>query len=470
MKKLIFITLCFTSILFAQNQQLDLENLYEKAYFLETAQRDLQKSFTVYEAVLALNPEDDLAARCHLRIAEIYRKTNKNKQAKLTYQKILKNFAQQKEICQQVQKKLKEYYGAADSSASLLDKIKTTTITVDFKEAPLEDFIRFLAKTADINILVVEGMQIPITLKVKKVSVKALLDILPSITGVSYKVWNGIIIIGNLPVEWRIDSTSDSVPATTKEKEDYLQNNLLNVDFLETPSQDFFNFFAKTLDLNIVLTKEAQGKKINLSLRNVSAKNILQIACSLIDCRYHYQNSIIVIDHEDKYRSTSNEIYELPLQFTYDHPPVENQKFTVIITHKDPQSKITESDRYALQKKENNQYTMRLQFTAPFDISVQHPGYYPQKKFVKKLAKTVFAMQAKKRQLSFHIHNSKTKKMVLAKAVMVNAKQASFNDRYSPGQKLQVEIKCQGYKPFTTTVTVVPGKGPFIIDVPVVAE
>lgn len=467
MKKIIFIILCLANMLFAQDQ-VNLKALYEKAYFLETVQRDLQKSFTVYEAILALKPQDELAAQCHLRIAEIYRKKNKSVLAKSTYQRILKDFAAQKEICAQVQQKLREHYGAADSTASLLDKIKNTKITIEFEQTPMKEFVHFLAKTTDINIVLSERINDPIVLKMKDVTVKNLLDALARL-GFSYKIWNGIVIIGNLPVEWGIDKTFDSVPVITQEKEDYLRNNLLTLELLETPSQEFFDTFAKTLNLNIIIAKEAQEKKISLSLKNVSAKNILHIACSLINCRYHYRDSILVIDHEDNYNSGIEGLHGIQLEFTYDHPPVENKRFTVI-TYKnvgENGSKTVENDSYILEKKSNNQYTVPLDFSFPFEISVVHPGYYSQKKVVKEHGKIQFAMKAKKRQLSFYIHNRKNQKAVLAKKVVVNGKKALFGDVFSPGEKLEIYIECKGYKPFTTTVVVVPGKGPFIIDVPV---
>lgn len=467
MKKIIFVILCLVNILFAQDQ-VDLKTLYEKAYFLETVQRDVQKSLTVYEAILALNPQDELAAQCYLRIAEIHRKKNNSALAKSTYHRILKDFAAQKEICAQVQQKLQEHYGVADSTASLLDKIKNTKITLDFEQTPMKELVHFLAKTVNINIVLSERMDEPIVLKMKDVTVKNLFDALARL-GFPYKIWNGIVIIGALPVEWSVGKTFDSVPVITQEKEEYLRNNLLTLELLETPSQEFFDTFAKALNLNIIIAKEAQEKKISLSLKNVSAKNILHIACSLINCRYHYRDSILVIDHEDNYDSSIEGLHGIQLELTYDHPPVENKRFTVI-THKsvgENGSSTVENDSYILEKKSDNQYTVPLDFAVPFDISVEYPGYYSQKKVVKEHGKIQFAMKAKKRQLSFYIHNRKKQKAVLAKKVVVNGKKLLFSDQFSPGEKLEIYIECKGYKPFTTTVIVVPGKGPFIVDVPV---
>ena len=469
---IIIITVMWGILLQAQEvKEMDYATLFEKGFFLESVERNPEGAIKIYQAILVLKPADDhLLAKTYFRLAECYRKQGKKDQAALTYGQLRTLFPQEKELIQEAD----GYQTTEQNLSQAIDHIlDTNKISMDFREAPMSEVLDFLmAKTKIDFVLSASVLRInpKVTLTVKALKLRSILNLLSGLYGTDFAVLYGVVVVGSKEEikqyclqkwpEW------EELPAWAQEIEQKLKRTKCTLDFAATPLfPDLAGVVRKLGQINIIIHPQVQNQLITIRVTDACLENFLRLVCFYHgDLSYTYESQCLLILPSSLHKQTlqaKNKSQLVPVTFEIGHdvpPPAEYPAWRALFI--DPQTNV---HRYI------NSNDRRI---APgkYVLKLEQPGYYTIVRDINiKEGALDFIINdqliAQPRQLAFNLLDEKTGALVRAHQILINGKPVSYRDVFKPGSILKVTVHFKEYSTFQSKVRIIPGKGPFVIKV-----
>lgn len=470
MLKKVFILIVFVTMLFSFVQSQDksnLEQLFEKGYFLETVERDLSGAINVYKAVISLKPQSKaLLAKTYFRLAECFRKKFQGAKAE-TYYKMLVNECSSEEKWLKLSQKRLMKRTKNKSSDSLTKKMINGKISIDFIESPTSDVLNFISNVASINIVKLSNFgKDTVTLRAIKVSVKDALELICKINNYGMILFDNHLLFGKkkdikMFKERVWPGTLNSIPFWALQLEKKLKNTHMTFEVSQASLHDLLHYISTVAKINIVMDKNVKNVLTSLRMHHAKVLSVLRVLCAKEKISYSYENQVIYITNYEKYKGalSKNTRVRLKITMKYDISP-KKEKALLVLTDKFGIVRMLDVGK-------------NMKFVAPgiYQAKFKHPGYFPvvYKKIHIKKGQTftkVVPMISKPRRLSFDMVDSKTNKLVPARLIKINGKPTSYKDTFKPGVKLRLSIHFKNYRTYRGVITVTPGKGPFVISIP----
>jgi hypothetical protein len=456
-----------------QAKKMDTQQLFERGFFMETVERNLDGAIEVYEVVVALKPQDrHLLARTYYQLAECWEKKGDKINAAEIYRELLRMFPDEKELVQNAKNHLSEQMSR--NAPEHMAKILETNLTVDFADSPVAELFVFLRNRLGINIVLTSAYQTStpqISISVSELKVSSLLRIVMDMTQGEFAFLHDALIVGKkqeiAEIRRREWSDTGNMPVGTQALEQTLKSTQCTLDLADVPVHQIIAFCRKTFNINMVVHPDVNARQISLHLTDISCLNALRLICIAHgDLAYGYKNDVVFLTSWSQYKKMVEESEKIfvPLVFriTYDVPPPQGYPACkAVFTAGDGTIRIMDVSP-------ESQFRI---VAGAYKLNFDLPGYFYGKPKDINIEKsfTLFSVEEKllaaHRALSFELEDTSTGKLVTAEKILVNGKMVTFKDTFKPGTTLDVTIECKGYAAYQGKIALEPGKGPFVIKV-----
>lgn len=168
---------------------------------------------------------------------------------------------------------------AKDERAAKVQQALEQKVILDFEDTPIQDVVTFVAEISKVNMLLdfhavpPEGR--PITMKVKDMPLKAVLDFVSKQAGLKYAVRSGVVFISNDEgLAWNPVKAPSAEP-TGKLKEALARP--VTLDFADTPMGDVATFVSDFAGVSIVADKSAEKAQVTVKVKDIPLKDALEL-------------------------------------------------------------------------------------------------------------------------------------------------------------------------------------------------
>lgn len=470
---LLLLSCCFLSLLAMAQQakEVDVQQLFEKGFFMETVERNLDGAIRVYEAVVALNPQDQhLLALTNYQLAGCWEKKGNKKKADAMYRELVSKFPDEKELIQNVKKHLSEPRSV--NTPEQMAQMFETIVSVDFEEAPVVDFFDFLRNRLNIDIVLTSEYQTdtpPLSISVSELKIINLLHLVLDMTQGDFALLHGALIIGQkheiAEIRHREWPDVGNVASPAQIVEQKLKSTQCSMDFSGTPVHQVIAFCKQTFNINIVVYPKIENRLMSFRVTDTSCLNALRLICIVHgDLAYGYKDGVVFFASCSQYTKMTEENKKsfVPLAFriTYDVPPPQGY----------PACKAYFVDGSGVVRMMDVSPESQFQIVpGAYKLNFDLPGYFYGKSKDINIEKTspLFVIEEKlfvvPRNLSFELEDTSTGELVSADKILVNGKIVMPKDTFKPGTTLDITIECKDYKTYNGQIALQPGKGPFVI-------
>lgn len=456
-----------------EGKEVDLERLFEKAYFLETVERNLDGAISVYEALLALRPQDQrLIARTSYQLAQCFEKQGHKVKAKTYYRRLVENFPQEKELGEAAKRYLgqQNYSNAQERIAKTLEG----TLSLDFSEAPMLDIIGFLRQRLQLNFVVTQAYlktaAAPVDIRLMEAKMSSVLQVLTDMREGNFAVLHGAIVIGT---RQEIAASKDHpwpdvthLPTWAQSLEQKLKDQQCSMEFSEAPLGDVVRNWSKTFNVNIVTHPQVSDHSlVSLHLMDTSALDALRILCLyhgnlIYDYKAEGVLTLLPLSeyHKNLDAAGKKELVLIDFRLKYDVPPPRRY----------PECRALFIDDKGIVRMLDVEVPPRLRIASgSYKLKLQQPGYFELTKDVTIEPSASFVIEetlmAIPRPLAFDVIDAGSNKPIEVEKMFVAGKLASHQDSFKPGIPLEVMMEFKDYDTYRDKITIEPGKGPFVI-------
>ncbi len=250
----------------------DPESLFREASYKETTLKDLDGAIVIYQEVVAREKEArGCAARAQFQIGVCLGKLGKGKEAAAAWQKVVEQFADQKEWADKAKERITAQAEDTDAvNADVRNRMATTKISLNFTDAPLTDVVTFLREYSRINMLIDSAVTHPedrkITFRVEDLEFATAFDLILKMLDLRYDFEDGVVIIsteeGRAARRAAMDAQESSQPAQETEEDKAVRNTLdrtkIDLDFTDATLDDVLGFVTEYAKVKIDVSDEAR--------------------------------------------------------------------------------------------------------------------------------------------------------------------------------------------------------------------
>lgn len=303
------------------------ESLFHEGWYKETGLKDLDGAIATYERVVSRAREaEEYAARAQFQIGVCLEKMGKAEQAQAAFQRVVDGYAGQKDWVEKAKEHMK---GAAvtppmnpdgtpapprDASDAVLATMKSTKISLNFTEAPLEDVLAFYRDIARINILLDKKVEKPeelkVTLRVEEIPFDSALDLAVKMLDLDWCVEDGVVIV-TTPEDAKSRGKKAEKPAEGRDPEwevaimRKLETTKIDLDFTDASLEDVVDFLREYSGINIEIDGKLRAdgtlaKKLTIQLRDVTLKTALKLMLSQYGLTSACENHVLLIKRDAK--------------------------------------------------------------------------------------------------------------------------------------------------------------------------
>lgn len=288
------------------------ESLFHEGWSKETELKDLEGAISSYkQAVARAREEERYAARAQYQIGVCLEKMGKAEEARAAFQEVVKLYPEQKEWVDKANKKLKP----DETSETVLKKLQTLNISLDFNDAPFPDVVTYFREFAQVNMIldaaVEKADKMRVTIEVDNIPFVSALTLTVKMLELDWCVEKGVVIVSTKAgVEKREEarrapSDGDEEEAAWKaELERTIESQKLDLDFTDATLEDIIGFIREHAKMNIVLDPKLRSdgttqKKMTLQLRDVTLKSALKLTLDQLGLTYELSNHVLLITRDE---------------------------------------------------------------------------------------------------------------------------------------------------------------------------
>jgi hypothetical protein len=261
----------------------DLQSEFEKGFYKEQAERDLDAAIRIYAAVAARQEEGKkIAAKALVRMGICLGKLGKTDEAKKALERVLAEFKDEKEAVEEAQKALAELSAAkpdpaaaaAETEAARLRKALASEVSVDFQDAALPDILAFLADAKEINVVADPGLvsaekPLTVSIRLQSVPLSDALNILTKFQGLSWAVLHGVVYVAKprdlaryRAFSWFGEESDPREPDSPRvlEIREALAKKKASCDILNKPLDRILSYLRQVLGFDVLFSVEAKDR------------------------------------------------------------------------------------------------------------------------------------------------------------------------------------------------------------------
>jgi len=297
----------FPGTLWAQDGEA--QSRFEKGYFKENAERDLEGAIREYRSVLSqYGAAKKVAARALLRMGICFEKLGQRGDATGCFRKVIADFPDIKNVVADAHKAMKRLGSSkgASSSAGLtianpLSRALEKLVTLDFMDTPLGQVLSFLREMTGVNMVLDPNVlaaksedELMVQLKVDDIPVRQALSLILSMRGLSWAFLHGALYISfpeNLG-EYKAqtwEEVYDPEGSDLQRIQKLLSTRRIHLDLEDAPFADALVRFPKAAGIPFTLAPAAaaelasQGTALTLKLEGLTLRNGINILARFND-------------------------------------------------------------------------------------------------------------------------------------------------------------------------------------------
>ncbi|MCU0723497.1 MAG: hypothetical protein MUC63_07770 [Planctomycetes bacterium] len=261
----------------------DLQSEFEKGFYKEQAERDLEAAVAIYAGVAARQEEGKkIAAKALVRMGICLGKLGRTDEARKALERVAAEFKDQKEAADEAQKALADLLPskaapaaqAPETPGQRLRKALASTITLDFPEATLSDMLAFLAESKGINVVLDPGARsgmepVMASLSVRSIPVAEALSLLARLKGLDWAVLHGVVYVADpralalfKAFSWIGEEDDPAEPESPRvlEIREALAKKFYSYDVMNKPLERCVSVLQDKLGFSILFSVEVAGR------------------------------------------------------------------------------------------------------------------------------------------------------------------------------------------------------------------
>jgi len=278
------------------------QSRFEKGYFKENAERDLEGAIREYRLVLSqYGKARKIAAKALLRMGLCFEKLGQSSDATGCFRKVIADFPGIKDAVADARKALKRLgsNGAASTpnlkTADPKTKALEKSISLDFMDTPLKEVLSFLSKVTGVNMVLDPNIfgaksedELMVQLKVDDIPVRQALTLILSMRELSWAFLHGALYVstpenlGKYKAQIWDESCKGEDPDLQR-IDTLLSTRKISLDFKDTPIKEALATFSKaagipfTLDPAAATELVSQDRTLNLMMQDLDMKAAIHL-------------------------------------------------------------------------------------------------------------------------------------------------------------------------------------------------
>ncbi|MHC5038572.1 MAG: tetratricopeptide repeat protein [Planctomycetota bacterium] len=292
----------------------DAQTEFEKGFYKEQAERDLSGAVSVYAKIVARHDAARaIIAKALFRMGSCLERLGKAKEAREAFDRIVREFKDQKSVAAQAQKALRRLNASTEKPAHrpegagdpdrkrILATLQDEKISLDFRDASLADVVAFIRAARNVNIVVdpqvlhhFEDEGRKVNIQVNDLNLKEGLNLLMQLLGLDWTIHKKVIFISTLEKIAELRQTN-----RIQAKMDVP----VSLDFMDTPFPQVLSFLHMVSQINFVLDPHLDRREdelfVQVRVTDIPLREALNLVLGLKELKWAVLHRTVFIAEEE---------------------------------------------------------------------------------------------------------------------------------------------------------------------------